>query len=197
MVIFSILTACTTIASIALVHFLAFIRMMPPTETYMGMININGKYSSMVGFRGAPHTLFSNGRNVANFFVVLKNEVTRQVSPIWYFGEPTPMRGGGQFIGRKGEYNLYYFLLLEEGAGFEFLPGRYTMEVYVDVSRKPKRIFKKQLMLSADLAVHIKERNAYVTFVWLSNVRKYIGRIATNVIKMPEASGAIHPTVNG
>jgi hypothetical protein len=131
----------------------------------------------MVGFRAAPYTLFPKGRNVSNFFVQLTNEVSSQTFPIWYVGDP-PVRGSGLFVGKNGHADLYSFLLLDQGAGYDFVAGEYCVEVYADTVRgSRKRLFRQPLLLTAGLSNAIKLQQKQVVFVWLSNVRKYVGRV--------------------
>jgi hypothetical protein len=155
------------------------IKMTQPTTIFFGPDDQN---SSKVYLRTLLFSTSQRGQIIESMHVRLYRGESLQTFNIWVHGERVEIvRGSGLYVGREGVAHNHHFLLPKDGALYEFVAGKYTMEVYASIlnKRTPKKLFSVKLDISESNAEKIKGGHNGLYFDWgpeSGNYNPYIHR---------------------
>jgi hypothetical protein len=108
-------------------------------------------------------------------FVRIRRGESVQNFSVWVYGEGDLTRGSGLFVGDAGVATNHHFLLPADGTQFEFLPGRYSLEIYASLvgRRSTIRLFTAGLELSSELSAKLRLPETGVYFDWGADSNSY------------------------
>jgi len=126
--------------------------------------------------------LYSTSRRrniIQSMYIRVRRSETQQVFNVWVYGDTGPLvRGSGLSVGYDGVAYDHHFLLPRDQTSFEFLPGRYTIEIYATlVNRGQKQLASIDVILSAEESEAIRTEGAGVHFDLSTDDETYISHI--------------------
>ncbi|HEY4132542.1 MAG TPA: hypothetical protein VGM50_18160 [Gemmatimonadaceae bacterium] len=147
------------------------IRMTRPTVVFFGPdggSGPNGESRPKVFLRTLLFSTSQRGRIVESMYITLRRGETRQTFSIWVYGDKQLMRGSGLHVGHTGVVCNHHFLLPDDGTGYRFLLGSYTVEVYASLvgEKKPRQLSKFVLVVSEAVGGQLQAPDAGVYFDW-------------------------------
>jgi len=106
------------------------------------------------------------GRVVESMHVALSRNETHQNFNIWVHGDEKLVRGSGLFVGETGIAANHHFLAPRGNNSFQFVEGRYRLEVYAHLldDSKPTLLFSQTLEVSQAIADQLKEPGSGLYF---------------------------------
>jgi hypothetical protein len=116
------------------------------------------------------------GHVLESMFIRLRRGETAQNFNIWVYGDSKLQRGSGLFIPETGISSNHHFLLPSDGARFEFLTGRYGLEVFavlVGDGNKGRLLFSTELDVSPEIANLLRQPENGVYFDWGADTARY------------------------
>ena len=153
------------------------IKMTQPTIIFFGPDGVAGP--PKVYLRTLLYSTAKRGQIIENMYVKLLRGESSQNFNVWVYGEGELARGSGLFVGENGVATNHHFLLPKDGTGYQFLPGRYILAVYVSLVNRPKQLLlgKFSVMLTEKQAKAIAEKKAGVFFDWGPDLSDYQSHI--------------------
>lgn len=149
------------------------LKMTQPTTIFFGPDDQN---SPKVYLRTLLFSTSQNGRVIESMHVRLYRGETVQTFNIWVHGERVEIvRGSGLYVGKQGVAHNHHFLLPKDGATFEFLTGKYRLEVYASILNRnaPKKMFSVDLEINDTQAAKLKDKQDGIYFDWGPESGKY------------------------
>ena len=149
------------------------IKMTQPTIIFFGPDGVAGP--PKVYLRTLLYSTAKRGQIIENMYVKLLRGESSQNFNVWVYGEGELARGSGLFVGENGVATNHHFLLPKDGTGYQFLPGKYILAVYVSLVNRPKQLLlgKFSVMLTEKQAKAIAEKKAGVFFDWGPDLSDY------------------------
>lgn len=128
----SMLTAWLTLLRRGTVH------MTQPTMIFFGPDGDDSESNRnpKVYLRTLLYSTARRGRVLESMYVRIRRGETSQNFNIWVYGDKLLQRGSGLFIPETGIATNHHFLLPRDGASFEFLTGKYFVEVFLVLVEK-------------------------------------------------------------
>jgi hypothetical protein len=115
-----------------------------------------------------------SGRYIQNMFVRLHRGETIQNFNIWIYEDNKPVRGGGLFIDKKGVATIHHFLMPHDGTKYNFLPGEYLMEVFIEQTNgRLKLLLQEEFEISTGNQKIMVTDNIGINFDWAPNTQNY------------------------
>lgn len=150
------------------------VSMTQPTVIYFGPDGGGGP-KAKVYFRSLLYSTAKRGRIVANMYIRLRRGETSQNLNIWVYGDVHLHRGSGLFVPENGVAANHHFLPPSDGAQFEFLSGRYALEVFAVLvgDGKPRRLFATELEVSSEMAQALTKPRLGLYFDWGPDAGRY------------------------
>lgn len=143
--------------------------------TIICFLGQNGGDNSKIFIRTLLYSTADLGKYVQNMFIKVKTNKFTQDFNIWAYGDKEIVRGSGLFINKAGISSYHHFLLPNEVGKFDFKPGEYHLEIFVEVVNKsPKKIFEEQLILTEQQSNDLKDSKA-IYYDWTSDSQSYVG----------------------
>lgn len=160
------------------------VRMTRPTVVFFGPdggSGSNGESRPKVFLRTLLFSTSQKGRIVESMYVSLRRGETRQTFNIWVYGDKQLARGSGRYVGHTGVSCNHHFLLPDDGTGYRFLSGRYTVEVYATLvgERRPRILSTLELVVSDAVGTHLQSAGAGVYFDWGPDSNAYHPHVET------------------
>lgn len=123
--------------------------------------------------------LYSTGRRgnvVENMFVRVHRGESVQNFNIWVYGDRDLTRGSGLFVGPDGVATNHHFLLPADGTAFEFLPGKYRVELFASLvgSSTPSQLASISLSVSEAEAKALSAGKQGLYFDWGPDSAQYV-----------------------
>lgn len=149
------------------------LKMTQPTTIFFGPDDQN---SPKVYLRTLLFSTSQKGQVIESMHVRLYRGETLQTFNIWVHGERIEIvRGSGLYVGKEGVAHNHHFLLPKDGATFEFMAGRYRLEVYASIlgKKSPSKMFSVDLEITETHAVKIKDKHHGIYFDWGPESGKY------------------------
>jgi hypothetical protein len=169
---------------------LAFLRrgalkMTLPTVIYFGADG--GREPGLkVYFRALLYSTAKRGWIVEGMYVRIRRGETSQNLNVWILGEDKALvRGSGLFVGEVGVATNHHFLPPADGTDFKFIPGNYTVEIYVTcvADNAPRLLRTIQLVVTAEHAAAIRSAENGLYYDWGPDANAYHAHIR----RRPEA----------
>ena len=111
------------------------IKMTQPTIIFFGPDGSSGP--PKIFLRSILFSTANKGHIIENMYVQLTRGESAQNFNIWVYGEKEALaRGSGLFVGKEGIACNHHFLLPKDGNSFKFLPGEYTLKLFVTLLGK-------------------------------------------------------------
>lgn len=150
------------------------VKMTRPTLFFFGPDGTNGPMK--VFLRTLLYCTSRSGRVVESMYVKLRRSESSQIFNIWVYGDKNLARGSGLFVGKEGVVCNHHFLLPKDGTEFQFLPGEYAIETYVQIVDLPAPLLlsREQVHLSSENAEKLRTVNAGVYFDWGPDSQQYV-----------------------
>ncbi len=152
------------------------VEMTQPAVVYFGPDGGRGGGASpKIFLRALLYSTSRRGRVVQNMYVKACRGETAQSFNIWVYGNEGLKRGSGLFVGHEGVAYDHHFLLPADGTNFEFLPGRYRLDVYASLvgDHSERRLWSITLDLPEREAAEIQEGGKGVYFDWGPDSKSY------------------------
>src|SRR5665213_320844 len=138
MIYTTIIISCLALAVSTVTLWLTYlkrgtIKMTPPTTIFFGNDKGDNK-SPKVYLRTLLYSTSKRGRIIQSLYVKLKRGESVQNFNVWVYGAKNDLsRGSGLFVGPEGVTYNHHFLLPKDGTDFNFLPGKYILEVHCTI----------------------------------------------------------------
>lgn len=157
------------------------IKMTQPTIFFFGPDGTSGP--PKIFLRTLLFSTANKGHIVENMYIKLQRGESVQNFNIWVYGEKeTLARGSGLFVGKEGITCNHHFLLPKDGTTFKFLPGEYTLKIFLSLlgRKTPILLFTQNLSLSKEFAEEINNENSGVYFDWGPDSKSYHSHLDKN-----------------
>jgi hypothetical protein len=149
------------------------LRMTQPTTIFFGP---DEKGSSKVYLRTLLFSTSQKGQVIESMHVKLYRGESVQTFNIWVHGERVEIvRGSGLYVGKEGVAHNHHFLMPKDGSTYEFLPGKYKLEVYASIlnTKTPKKMFSVELEINDSNGEKLKDTRNGMYFDWGPESNKY------------------------
>lgn len=89
--------------------------------------------------------------------------------------------GSGLFVGETGVAANHHFLTPRDGNAFQFVSGRYRLEVYAHLlgDGKANLLFSQELEIASETAAQLREPGAGLYFDWGPDASRYLTHVET------------------
>jgi hypothetical protein len=135
----------------------------------------NGNDNPKIFIRTLLYSTAHLGRYLQNMYIKVHMNGANQNFNIWAYGDDKIVRGSGLFISKTGHSSYHHFLLPNEIANFDFAPGEYKIEIFIEVvNRSPKKIFEERITLSEQQSKELRMGKA-IYYDWAPDSQSYIG----------------------
>ena len=151
------------------------VKMTKPTTIYLGPdgVNFENQKEKKVFIRTLLYSTSEKGQYIQNMFVKLQKGESIQNFNVWIYGDSGLVRGSGLFVNNQGISNNHHFLL-PRNTNYEFLPGEYRLQVFVEtVNREPYQIFEQKLIVSNSEYTDVNQRQTGIFYDWAPNSQNY------------------------
>jgi hypothetical protein len=153
------------------------VKMTKPTVIFFGSdgVRMENKEHKKVFIRTLLYSTSDKGQYIQNMHIRLQRNESSQNFNVWVYGETQLVRGSGLFVGKDGVATNHHFLMPRDKSAYEFLPGDYTLEVFVETINKPSfKIFEQKLSISKTLYNELGEKaTGGIFFDWAPNSQSY------------------------
>jgi hypothetical protein len=119
------------------------------------------------------------GRVVESMHAALHRNESHQNFNIWVHGDDKLVRGSGLFVGETGVAANHHFLTPKDGSAFQFLTGKYRLQIYARLlgDLQPKLLFDQELEISVEIAAQMLIPGNGLYFDWGPDSSRYIPHI--------------------
>lgn len=172
-----------TIATVSLVISLATlwltylhrgtVKMTQPTVIFFGP---DDKDNPKVYLRTLLFSTSQKGQVIESMHVKLYRGESVQTFNIWVHGERVEIvRGSGLYVGKEGVAHNHHFLMPKDGSTYEFLAGKYRLEVYASIlnQKSSKKLFSVELEVSEGNGAKLKNGLNGLYFDWGPESNRY------------------------
>ena len=149
------------------------IKMTRPTVIFFGPDGV-GKEHKKVFIRTLLYSTADRGIYIQNMYIRLQRGESHQNFNVWVYDNSGLVRGSGLFVDKSGIACNHHFLLPRDGSRYEFMPGEYLLEVFVEVVGKdPVKLFEQKLPVNEkqEEAMNLKKVGIY--YDWAPNSQSY------------------------
>jgi hypothetical protein len=115
------------------------------------------------------------GRIIQSMYATLSRKEARQNFHVWVYGDDRLVRGSGLHINDTGLATNHHFLIPGEQPPFQFLEGRYALDLFADVlgDRTPTHLLSQTLVVTAEEAVELATGKYGLYFDWGPQSKQY------------------------
>lgn len=153
------------------------VKMTQPTIIYFGPDGGGAKHNK-VFIRTLLYSTSERGQYIQNMFVKLQRGESSQNFNIWVYDNNGLSRGSGLFIDKRGLACNHHFLLPNAGKKYEFIEGKYLMQVYAEtVDKRQTQIFQCHLTVTRSEESEIQAKKGGLYFDWAPNTQTYESHI--------------------
>jgi hypothetical protein len=145
-----------------------------PTTIFFGPDGKDGG-DPKVYLRTLLFSTSQRGQVIESMHVRLYRGESVQTFNIWVYGERKELvRGSGLYVGKEGVSYNHHFLMPKDGTSYEFLSGKYKLEVYASLlNRTSVKMFTIELDVNENQAAKLKEGRHGLYFDWGPESNKY------------------------
>ncbi|UOY09223.1 hypothetical protein L0P88_11940 [Muricauda sp. SCSIO 64092] len=167
------------------------VKMTRPTVIFFGPDGAGAEHKK-VFIRTLLYSTSDKGKYIQNMFVRLQRGESVQNFNVWVYDNNGLVRGSGLFINKNGIACNHHFLMPKDGTKYDFLAGKYLLQVFVEsVDENPKKIFEQRLALTKNQEDEMKSKSAGTYFDWAPNTQNYFSHIDTGPKKDKELTNLI------
>jgi hypothetical protein len=153
------------------------VKMTRPTIIFFGPDG-GGERHNKIFIRTLLYSTSDRGQYIQNMFIRLQRGETVQNFNVWVYDDKGLVRGSGLFISKNGIACNHHFLLPKDGDNYSFLPGDYTLQVFIEpVNGSPRMLFEQKLNLTKEQSDEMKTRTAGTYFDWAPNSQTYFSHV--------------------
>jgi hypothetical protein len=155
------------------------VRMTQPTVIYFGPDAPRGdneRPPPKIYLRTLLFSTSKRGRVIESMHAALHRNESHQNFNIWVHGDDKLVRGSGLFVGETGVAANHHFLTPKDGSSFEFLAGKYRLEVFAHLlsDKRPKLLFSQELEISPETAASLNLPRTGLYFDWGPDSSRYL-----------------------
>jgi len=166
------------------------VRMTHPTVVYFGPDGSSGhdrESSPKVFLRTLLYCTSKRGRIVESMYAKLRRGETVQNFNIWVYGEGRLARGSGLYVGEDGVVCNHHFLLPADGTSFDFLAGKYSLEVYAAIVGigRPVLLYTTHLEVTDAVGAALADPDKGVYFDWGPDSEEYHPHVQASAKQPP------------
>jgi|SRR6185503_10433461 len=157
------------------------VKMTRPTTIFFGPDGLKMEYfeKKKIYIRTLLYSTSDRGQYIQNMYVRLKRGDAIQHFNVWVYGDGTLARGSGLYVDKSGITSSHHFLLPKNGAIFDFLPGDYNIQVFVEiVNKKPYKIFEQTLTITALQYAEVIDSRSGLYYDWAPDGESYHPHLA-------------------
>jgi len=151
------------------------VKMTKPTTIFFGPdgVHMENFKEKKVFIRTLLYSSSDRGQYIQNMYVRLQKGETIQNFNVWVYGDGGLVRGSGLFVNKDGVSSNHHFLL-PRNASYEFLPGEYVLQLFVEtVNKAPYKIFEQTLNITNSQYEEITELKSGIFYDWAPNSQNY------------------------
>jgi hypothetical protein len=180
--LFSIIISSLAICIAGLTAWLTFFRngkllMTKPTVIFFGPDGLDfSSNKNKIYLRTLLYCTAKRGHVVESLHISLHRNESKQNFNIWVYGNNGNLeRGSGLFVPQEGITYDHHFLLPEDGANFNFLPGAYNLRVFANIVGKQgsRELCSINLTVTEPLANQLSKPNTGIYFDWSPDQQNY------------------------
>ena len=149
--------------------------MTQPTTIFFGFEG-NIQKSPKIYLRALLFSTSQSGRVIESMHIRLYRGESSQTFNIWVYGENKELvRGSGLYVGKVGVAYSHHFLPPKDGTTYEFVQGKYRLEVFASIlnQKSPRKMFSVDLEVNENQAAKLKEGDYGLYFDWGPESSKY------------------------
>ena len=162
------------------------VKMTKPTVIFFGPDGGVGgeKGISKVFLRTLLFSTAKRGHVIENAYVRLRRGETQQNFNIWVYGDDKLARGSGLFVGHEGIATNHHFLTPTDVRNFDFAPGEWKLEFFVNLlgELKARCLYEINLTITPAEADELRQPENGIYFDWGPDA----GRYQSHVDKRPK-----------
>ncbi|WP_220388001.1 hypothetical protein [Shewanella woodyi] len=151
--------------------------MTQPTVVFFGPDGANfNSIKNKIFLRTLLYSTSKKGQVIESLHASVQRNESKQNFNVWVYGEKGNLkRGSGLFVPEEGVTADHHFLLPEDGANFEFLPGRYEVIVFAKLvgGNRPVELSKLNLEVTETQAASLLEANSGLYYDWGPDQQAY------------------------
>ncbi|MFA6084687.1 hypothetical protein [Mucilaginibacter sp.] len=151
------------------------VKMTRPTTIFFGPdgVNLENQKEQKVFIRTLLYSTSDRGQYIQNMYLRLQRGETIQNFNVWVYGDSGLARGSGLFVNKEGISSNHHFLL-SRNTDYEFLPGEYHLEVFVEtVNNKSYKIFDQHLNITIPQYEEVIDKKSGIFYDWAPNLQNY------------------------
>ena len=151
------------------------VKMTKPTTIFFGPdgIHMENSKEKKVFIRTLLYSSSDRGQYIQNMYLRLQRGESIQNFNVWVYGDSGLSRGSGLFINKEGISSNHHFLLPRDTV-YDFLPGEYNLEVFVEtVNNKSYKIFEQNLNITNAQYEEVRDKKSGIFYDWAPNSKKY------------------------
>jgi len=116
------------------------------------------------------------GRIIESMHASLARNESRQNFNIWVYGDDKLVRGSGLFVGENGVAAAHHFLMPDGEGDFNFVPGRYRLDVYARLLGDANNIllFSQELDVTTAVGESLMSSGTGIYFDWGPDSSRYL-----------------------
>ncbi len=115
--------------------------MTKPTIVFFGYDAVPRERTPKIFLRTLLYSTSARGQVVETMYIKLCREGSEQIFSFWGYGETNKLTaGGGLFVGQTGIALNHHFVLSVQHAGYEFVEGEYSIQVFARVAGKSRSL---------------------------------------------------------
>lgn len=159
------------------------VKMTRPTQIFFGedVSSRDGhNRSPKIYLRALLFATAARGRVIESMHVCIQGGISRKTFNIWVYGQRDGLvRGSGVFVPQTGVEANHHFLVSPDDATFEFVAGRYSIEVYAHLlgDRRQRLLFSHVLDVTSESAKRMSVYRDGLYFDWASDLSRYVPHI--------------------
>jgi hypothetical protein len=138
----------------------------------------SGEDNSKIFVRTLLYCTAQKGRHIQNMYCrLIKNKDVREFDSWAYKIEDKLVKGSGLYVDRSGVSAYHHFLLLKEDKSYDFQPGDYTLQVFIEcVGEQPKVLWECNFTIPQYTLKGFTTLKA-IYFEWLTGINTFVARI--------------------
>ena len=149
--------------------------MTKPTTIFLGPDGafLENQEEKKIFVRTLLYSTSERGQYIQNMYVRLRRGESVQNFNVWVYGDGGLVRGSGVFVNKEGISSNHHFLL-PRNTVYEFLPGEYHLEVFVEtVDNKTYKIFEQLLNITPAQYEEVIGNKSGIFYDWAPNSQNY------------------------
>lgn len=168
------------------------VKMTRPSVIFFGSDGIE-KNDKKVFIRTLLYSTSDKGQYIQNMFIRLQREETVQDFNVWVYDDKGLVRGSGLFISKTGLSANHHFLMPKDGVSYEFFPGSYLLQLFVEtVNKTSAKIFEQVLIITPEQHKAMSEKSIGLYYDWAPNTGNYLAHLDKPKMKKDQLDDIIN-----